>query len=166
MWKQISSKYECSDDGHIRNRKSKHVLKEFDSCKDGYLRTQFDGKTRTVHRVIAEAFIPKEDGKQFVNHLDGNKKNNHANNLEWCTRSENIKHAYINNLIGPKIGEQNGRCKLTSEQAKQIRLIYKRGDPKFGAKALSKYYGVARQTICAVAYGQNWKNLESENTYE
>ena len=71
IWKQISENYECSEDGHIRNRKTKHVLKEFDSCHDGYLRTQFDGKTQTVHRVIAKAFIKEDPDRKYVNHKDG-----------------------------------------------------------------------------------------------
>lgn len=51
MWKQCSEKYEASTDGRIRNIKTKRVLREFIG-KDGYLRTQFDGKSRLVHRVI------------------------------------------------------------------------------------------------------------------
>ena len=47
MWKQCSEKYEASTDGHIRNIKTKRVLREFIG-KDGYLRTQFDGKSRLV----------------------------------------------------------------------------------------------------------------------
>lgn len=56
MWKQCSEKYEASTDGHVRNMKTKRVLHEFIG-KDGYLRTQFDGKTRLVHRVIAQTFL-------------------------------------------------------------------------------------------------------------
>ena len=68
MWFSISEKYEASTDGHIRNKKTKRVLKEFVG-KDGYVRTQFDGKTRLVHRVIAFAFIASDVNKPFVNRL-------------------------------------------------------------------------------------------------
>lgn len=47
MWKSISDKYEASEEGHIRNKKTKHVLREFKG-RDGYLRTQFDGKSQTM----------------------------------------------------------------------------------------------------------------------
>lgn len=158
MWTDISDRYEASDDGHIRNKKTKRILREYVG-KDGYLRTQFDGKTTTVHRAIATAFIPRVPNKHFINHKDGDKTNNQANNLEWCTRSENMKHAYEHQLKS-SLGVKNGRCKLTGEQVNFIKATYLPGDDDFGAKALSKKFGVAPQTISAVACGQNWKTQE------
>ena len=156
VWIDISDGYEASSEGHIRNKKTKRVLHEFVG-KDGYLRTQFDGKTRTVHRVIASAFLPAEEGKIFVNHIDGNKSNNTVSNLEWCTREENIQHAYSHGLIHPKVGASNGRCKLSCEDVSFIREHYVPRHKEFGAKPLSIKFGVAPQTITAVAYGQNWR---------
>lgn len=46
-----------------------------------------------VHRLVAEAFVPKVDGKNCINHIDANKLNNHYSNLEWCTQEENVHHA-------------------------------------------------------------------------
>lgn len=159
MWVDISEKYEASDDGHIRNKRTKRILHEFVG-KDGYVRTQFDGKTRTVHRVIAIAFVPGEVGKNFINHKDGDKKNNAVSNLEWCTRNENMRHAYSHGLKS-SAGELNGRAKLSSENVQFIKDHYKKGDKEFGAKALSEKFGVAPQTICAVISGQNWLRMEN-----
>lgn len=60
-----------------------------------------DGKCKyfLVHRLVAQAFITNDDStKNCINHLDVNPKNNHVDNLEWCTRAENNKHAFENNL--------------------------------------------------------------------
>lgn len=158
MWVDISEKYEASSEGHIRNKKTGRILSEFIG-KGGYLRTQFDGKTRSVHRVIALAFLPAKDGKDFVNHKDGNKQNNSVENLEWCTRNENMRHAYDHGLKKAPKGIMNGRCKLSYENVSFIRENYIRGDKRFGACAMAKIFGVAHQTISAVVTGQNWSAL-------
>jgi hypothetical protein len=154
MWVRIFDKYEISNSGVVRNVKSGRQIKQFQG-KDGYLRIQIAGKTRTVHRLVAEAFIPSEVGKDFVNHKDGNKQNNNVENLEWCTRSENLKHAYKFGLKN-SCGVKNGRSKLTESDVIFIREHYIRGDKNFGTKALAKRFGVARQTVSAVISGQNW----------
>lgn len=155
MWIDFDDKYEVSTDGHIRNKKTKRILHEF-SGKDGYLRTQFSGKTRTVHRVIATAFIPNPHNYEQVNHKDGNKHNNSVENLEWCTREENMKHAYKIGLKTSK-GENNSHYKLSKSDVEYIRRHYIRGDKQYGAKSLAEKFRVAHQTICAVVYWQNWR---------
>jgi copper chaperone CopZ len=60
----------------------------------GYKCIVANKKGKFIHRALAYAFIPKVEGKDFVNHKDGNKLNNSLDNLEWCTKSENSIHAY------------------------------------------------------------------------
>lgn len=61
-------------------------------CKNGSRSRQY------VHRIVASVFIENKEAKQFVNHLDGNPRNNCVENLEWATHPENIQHAYDNGL--------------------------------------------------------------------
>lgn len=69
---------------------------------DGYLRVQLynhgDCEFVGIHRLVAEAFIPNPDNKPFVNHINGDKSDNRAANLEWCTQQENIAHAWETGL--------------------------------------------------------------------
>lgn len=154
MWIKLFDKYEISEAGIVRNTKSGREVKQF-LGKDGYFRIQIAGKTRTVHRLVALNFVPADVGKDFVNHKDGNKQNNHVSNLEWCTRSENLKHAYDHGLKNSN-GMKNGRSKLTEKDVAFIRTHHVRRDNVFGTNALAKRFGVARQTISAVVSGQNW----------
>lgn len=157
MWAKLYDVYEVSNLGKVRNSKTGRELKQFVG-KDGYMRTQIAGKTFVVHRLVAYVFIRNTTGKDFVNHIDGNKANNCASNLEWCTRSENMKHAYAHGLKSSS-GMKNSRSKLTNEDVAYIRSNYIARDKEFGAKALGKRFGVAHQTISAVVHGQNWSKL-------
>lgn len=64
-------------------------------------------KVTTVHRIVATAFIPNPENKRTVNHIDGNKKNNRVDNLEWATHGENHRHAY---RIGLKVTTERQRA--------------------------------------------------------
>jgi len=88
--------YSITEDGVIFSNITNKALAPFNN--NGYLRIGLskDNKRKKflVHRLIAEAFIPNDQNNLLINHKDGNKMNNHISNLEWCTYSENLKHAY------------------------------------------------------------------------
>jgi len=87
--------YLISNIGNVKNSKTGRILKP---SKSKYLSVSLNGCQKTIHRLVAENFITKPDGKNEVNHIDGNKHNNNVENLEWVTRKENIKHAYDTGL--------------------------------------------------------------------
>ena len=115
----------------------------------------YDGKrrSRTIHRIMMESFSPDGAAQGFeVNHIDGNKTNNLLENLEWTTRSGNMKHAYMNGLRCD-VGEKNGRSILTRKQANEIRSM----KGKKTQRLLAEEFGVSIPTISAIWTGRNWQ---------
>ena len=108
-----------------------------------------DGKRKglLVHRLVALAFIPQVDGKEHVNHIDGNKANNVVSNLEWCTPMENIHHAATLGLMelgGGYKKSARGKRKLSLEQVQWLISEYKAG---YAISALAKLLGVNDKVI-------------------
>lgn len=75
-------------------------------------------KAHTVHRLVADTFLPNPSGLPEINHIDGDKKNNSISNLEWCTRNTNIQHMYQTLNKG-----RNGRAVVCCETGKVFRSI-------------------------------------------
>ena len=141
---------------HIRGR----ILKPYcTGRKEGYLtidaKKNGTSKNLKVHRLVAEAFIPNPENKPVVNHIDGNKHNNRAENLEWCSVAENNNHAAKHGLTSH--GEKNKFAKLTALQVAEIRGIYEKGVRGKGAKTLAKKYGVSNTTIRRIISRKKWK---------
>ena len=102
IWANIKDyeDYQVSNLGRIRSYKNNKVIILKGWIQNtGYLTITLNNKKYSVHRLVAETFIHKEKGKDYVNHIDGNKLNNCVDNLEWCTCKENIQHAYKIGLI-------------------------------------------------------------------
>lgn len=121
----------------------------------GYPAINVRGKTLRVHRLVAELFVPNPYGYVEVNHKDGNKTNNQATNLEWCSRGHNIAESYRLGLRNAK-GVNNSRAILSEEQVRTIRnrLV----QYEYGLTAeIAKEYNVSRNCISNIKLGKAWK---------
>lgn len=124
-WKPIKGYegfYEISNFGRVRSLDSVFYQRHYSGCMakhkkqgkimklhirpNGYLAIGLrdkDGhqKSLSIHRLVALHFLDKPEGKDYINHLDANPKNNRVDNLEWCTQSHNIQYAYDNGTKTP-----------------------------------------------------------------
>tara|TARA_S200002703_G_C3763756_1_gene235121 strand:- start:450 stop:929 length:480 start_codon:yes stop_codon:yes gene_type:complete len=123
-------------------------------AKSGYgsvvLKTTYGRKSFYIHRCICSAF--KKQDKPEVNHIDGDKQNNHISNLEWVTTKENAVHAVANNLR--PICFKNVQAKLNKEQVDYIRSV------KIPTHKLAKEFGVSH---VAVWNARNYKTYKETN---
>lgn len=114
-----------------------------------------------LHRAIAEVFIPNPECKPEINHKDGDRANNAINNLEWCTRQENMAHAFDTGLVPPSAigpGEDGPAAKLTNTNVATIKKRLQSGDRQID---IANDYGVTKGTIGHIAYGRTWAHIEA-----
>jgi len=123
------------------------------------LRMSLNGvrKHLSIHRAVAELYIPNPNNLLEVDHLDTNKLNNHYTNLEWVTYKENRYRAIRNDLM--KVGEDYEHTKLTEEEVKYIRENYIPKHPQFSGAALSRKFGVGNAQISRIVNNKRWKHL-------
>ena len=116
-----NDRYLVSNRGRILSLNSGAEMAQYVQ-KNGYaavkLRTHNVKRTFLVHRLVASAFVPNPNGLAEVNHIDGDKLNNSAENLEWVTHSQNMKHSIEVGLYDP-VG--NGHMRMMTERAAQKR---------------------------------------------
>lgn len=164
--------YQVSDCGEIKSldRKSKRkdsgfniykgkVLKQ-DKNNRGYnlitLNKNGVSKKILVHRIVAINFIENNENKKFVNHIDGDKRNNKVENLEWATFEENIKHAWETEIYKPIKSDSVHTAKLNSEKVKNIR----KNTENKSVKELAEEYGVTSTTVSNVLNFKSWKDIK------
>ena len=179
-WKDIigyETSYEVSTYGNIRS-KNRHIAKHWSKHREFQLipyrsrvikqriglgnyyivKLSVGGnrKVHYVHRLVALVFIDNSLNKCQVNHIDGNKHNNRADNLEWVTDKENKKHCRDNNLQRIAKGTDFKSTKLTDEKVIQILTMSKRG---FSTRKIAMEFNVCQQTINKIVLRRLWKHI-------
>lgn len=152
--------YEVSSEGRVRTlqARGRHpaglVLKP-ETKGAGYQSTTLTGrivKARPIHQLVAEAFIgPRPSGHQ-VNHIDGDKKNNTAPNLEYLTPKENIRHSIETGL---RWRAAKGRPRISKEQVIEIRSML----PSDSNKEMAARLGLHVKSVARIRRGVSWKGV-------
>lgn len=147
----FDGKYKVFEDGKIVSY-ARHNSRELEGkiTNSGYrmiiLYTP-DGKKiyKNVHRLVAEAFCPNPDNLPEVNHKDGNKLNNSADNLEWVSTRENLLHC--RDFIGSK------KNKITLEDAEKIRELKRQG---VSNAEITGLFGIKKTEIQYIVKNKRW----------
>jgi hypothetical protein len=129
------------------------------TVRHGYRLVMSGGRQKGLHRLVAEAFVPNPESKPEVNHIDGNKLNNHASNLEWVTRTENMRHAVNANLHKLPSGEGARAAKLTQVDVDYIRDTYRPRTKGQTLRDLGDQFGVTEQCIHRIVTGKTWPTV-------
>jgi len=121
-WKRIptNGEFYIRKNSQVYNALTKRIIKGSIDVNDRHyvdLSHRKVKKRYRTHRLVAEAFILKPSDNLEVNHIDGNHRNNGVSNLEWCTRRENVQHAW-------KMGLMKAKRKLTEGQVGMLKELY------------------------------------------
>lgn len=176
VWRDVpgfEGHYQVSDFGSVKSldryidhprigkifRKGK-VLKQSYASK-GYKQVclSVEGKITTfrVHRLVAMTFLENPKDLETVNHIDGNKENNHVSNLEWCSVSDNLKHAHANGLMG---GLAHFNSVLKPEQVYQMMTDYFL--KKQVLREIAEEHEVSIGTVFHAVKGRTWKSVQKK----
>ena len=151
IWRVVPNfeDYEVSNMGRIRRRSDKYI-RALKKNKLGYVRIDLYKNHKphwlSVHRIVAQTFLENNECLPQVNHKNGVKNDNRLENLEWCSRSENIIHAYKNKLRKPP-KETPVRCIETGEEFANLH------------EAARKVGGNASNLFRALYGGSNYKTF-------
>jgi len=153
----LDTNYFIDEYGNVFNSKG-HKMKPSISNKGYFMNKLFISSGNRIwiypHRFVAQYYIPNPDNKPQVNHIDGNPQNNHKNNLEWVTASENQKHRVD---VLKKGINGNNRSRLTKEDIIWIRKNTIPNDKNFGYSAIARKYDVWASEIRRIVKNERWK---------
>lgn len=151
--------YHVTSFGRVWSAKTRRFLRTSVS-RTGYLTVCLSHRGRrrtiTVHTLVARAYLgPKPPGTE-VNHVDGDRLNNGSDNLEYVTRSANVRHAFGLGLYR-RDGAHNPRARLTPAQVLEIRQLWAAGD--LTQAEIARRYGVGSNTVRDIIHYRTWRSV-------
>lgn len=168
--------YFVDENGDVFSEHASGAPKKLKGCLDtkGYryvdLRQNGKRKCPKIHRLVGLAFLPKKEGKNQINHIDGDKENNSISNLEWMTNLENMRHSYETGLRQPRTEKLNYQWHGNHKKCKKVLQLTIEGEPiichkslAIAARSLNKDYAqIAR--VCRgeaeTGYGFKWEFIK------
>ena len=135
--------YEISNFGNVKSLRKNKLMssgwmnrnKEGNAYRFVDLYKKSTKEKKLIHRLVAEHFIENPLNKPCINHIDNNPENNHYSNLEWCTHSENMKHAHKNNRL------EHG----TINRLSYSKMILKKSDDDIKSKLKERFISSERK---------------------
>jgi len=174
-WSEIDGSnghYEVSNLGRVRSikrignsrwyteRTFPSVVLKPQTQREGYqfvlIRVSGKSAKKYIHREVAKQFIPNPSSLPQVNHIDGNKLNNAASNLEWCTAKENCRHAIASGLYVSARGERISSAKLKEADIIKIRALASEG---MMHKDIAAIFAVGRKAVTKIVNRQRWAHI-------
>ena len=114
-------------------------------------------KIHSIHRMVAAAFIENPQKLPQVNHKDGVKTNNKADNLEWCDNNYNQRHAIENGLNNQAKGENCGTSKFTEKTVLDIRAMY--ATNKYSKSEIGRIFGISKSNTIHIINRKGWEHI-------
>lgn len=122
----------------------------------GYFYVQLSNRKRySIHRLVCEAFIGPRPATMQINHKNGVKTDNRLENLEYCTQSENMKHAFSIGLQSNK-GENHSQACLTEEKVIQIMNRISAGERQ---GSIARSFGISQSQVSYINSGKAWPHV-------
>lgn len=145
----FEGKYQVTEEGHIISCTTGNRMIGAPTKTSPYLYVKLYlgnkiRKSKSIHRLVAESFVPNPDNLPQVNHIDGNIYNNHASNLEWCDQSYNIQHSYDNGSRKYRPMHYKGKSGSLHNRSKSVKCLETKEN--FGSMSEA-----ARENNCSVS---------------